>query len=728
MKKNYLILFVILIASNLPLFAQFGAQPDEGGIPSDPGGEGGGWTFSCECIYPSTFNDIWFYYSQIAKAERDSWLRHQENNLKEEIENRLNRNFENFRDAQFNLFKDYRTVQEADQTIQRYRQNLQNGMDKLSFDLQKTNAKYQLLKLRKADLIRISRGLPALYDFNDITYNNKRIMSLDYAEINHQEYLSGEDYFFKFSKFEALYVRDNRADIVGLNGLLADNISNRMVKHYNKVGDYEDRIRLMTGYMVDHFYPLPSPVTNIINNAYGYYNYDSVLDGMARNNDLPYKFYKEEIVSPSEIKLTYVVNDMGENASAFINQNADLKSELRDYLEHSNFNGSSIAKSKELFQSYIDGTMEFGYPFTQHQSFEGHEYDRPERYAILRLYQQSASSGYRGYSDLLEEFSLAATDYASEGKGIRSLIKAGGKTIPSDLTDKMLGKLFDFYGSGDFYMINLSPYGKANIEDWDRGPYGWKWLEDPFYIDGLKVVANGGRMDFYNKIILGKDFQNNPCLNGVYNSLNTSVIAKDYLNKFNIAKPVANLKFTLGVDNTYPTANAVTYNPVNYVIEIKFNPNNLKRPKTSIARTFIHEIIHAEMYRKLLSLAKDSSIPWSENFINSIKNDFPGLNDYYTRWYYNVPNGQYPSDPQHQLMAEHYRKTITDFLIQFDTAVTTRQAKDLAWEGLMGSGIINNITGLPSQPTEAWKKIEKTERLRILASNKKFNSSNQNCK
>jgi hypothetical protein len=46
--------------------------------------------------------------------------------------------------------------------------------------------------------------------------------------------------------------------------------------------------------------------------------------------------------------------------------------------------------------------------------------------------------------------------------------------------------------------------------------------------------------------------------------------------------------------------------------------------------------LHAEIYRKLLSLAKQGNIPWSADFITSIKNDYPGLTDYYTRYEYNV--------------------------------------------------------------------------------------------
>jgi hypothetical protein len=46
-----------------------------------------------------------------------------------------------------------------------------------------------------------------------------------------------------------------------------------------------------------------------------------------------------------------------------------------------------------------------------------------------------------------------------------------------------------------------------------------------------------------------------------------------------------NLKLSVGIDPKYPNATAATYEPVNSLFEIKFNPNKLD---TSI-RTFMHE-------------------------------------------------------------------------------------------------------------------------------------------
>jgi len=162
------------------------------------------------------------------------------------------------------------------------------------------------------------------------------------------------------------------------------------------------------------------------------------------------------------------------------------------------------------------------------------------------------------------------------------------------------------------------------------------------------------------------------------------------------------------------------------MIEIMFNPNNLGRPETSIARTFMHEMIHAEIYRKLLSMAKQGEIPWSEAFIESLRNDFPGLQDYYTRWWLNT-NGQSPTGAQHEMMAQHYRDIISDFLMQFDSNLSQGEADAIAWVGLMGSGQIDNSTGLPSNPTVAWGNLGQQERIAILNLITSYNNNNLNC-
>lgn len=236
-----------------------------------------------------------------------------------------------------------------------------------------------------------------------------------------------------------------------------------------------------------------------------------------------------------------------------------------------------------------------------------------------------------------------------------------------------------------------------------------------------------GEIDFAYRVIVDKSLKDNPCLNGVYTKLGKAPIFQSYLKKFDRNFSVANLNLSVGVDPNYPNASAVTYEPINSVIEIKFNPNFLNSPPLNIARTFFHEILHAEMYRKLLSLSPGGNITWSASFIESIKDDYPGITDYYTRYLYNVPAGQSPSNAQHELMAQHSRDIIIKVLKQYDNTQTEEVYNALAWIGLMGTGNINNTTGLPPQPTVAWGNVAPAMRLQILATFYNFYNTNPPC-
>jgi len=53
----------------------------------------------------------------------------------------------------------------------------------------------------------------------------------------------------------------------------------------------------------------------------------------------------------------------------------------------------------------------------------------------------------------------------------------------------------------------------------------------------------------------------------------------------------------------------------------------------------MHEMIHAEMYRKLLSIAGQPQIQFNVNQLNQLRNDYPGLYDYYMRYEFNILPG-----------------------------------------------------------------------------------------
>ena len=235
-------------------------------------------------------------------------------------------------------------------------------------------------------------------------------------------------------------------------------------------------------------------------------------------------------------------------------------------------------------------------------------------------------------------------------------------------------------GLNDFPGIEENGNGGPDTGmSWDYGP-------------GEDVAPKNDEENVEDQIVIDTTFVNNPCLIAIYEQMGGAATFKDHLKDFDGDFSIADLNFTVGVHPDFPSASAVTNPPDNYMIEIMFNPNQLDRPILDVARTMIHELIHVEIYRKLLSLSQQGSIPWSEDFIHSIRNNYPGLYDYYMRYYYDIPEGVPPGDPQHQLMAQHYRDVIEQALREFDDSQTDEIYAALAWTGLKNTVAWNNLS------------------------------------
>lgn len=138
-------------------------------------------------------------------------------------------------------------------------------------------------------------------------------------------------------------------------------------------------------------------------------------------------------------------------------------------------------------------------------------------------------------------------------------------------------------------------------------------------------------------------------------------------------------------------------------------------------------MIHAEIYRKLLILSKKGEIPWSSDFIESIKNNEREIAHYYMMYKYEIPIGGSPSEPQHEYMATLMRETIIKVMRQYDNTQTEEVYKALSCVGLMGGGEPDETTGLPPQPTAAWVATPQAERVRILEIYKNFIKNNPKC-
>ncbi len=201
-----------------------------------------------------------------------------------------------------------------------------------------------------------------------------------------------------------------------------------------------------------------------------------------------------------------------------------------------------------------------------------------------------------------------------------------------------------------------------------------------FVVKAINALNDSGEVDFEDQII-NKLTGKAKCVYGKLKS--SSITFKDMIKKFDGEFPVSHLNLImedLGTTRGETRAPDGAGNSPDYVITVALNSNsNIHginyRPNLMSAKTIAHEVIHAEMYRKILSVLNNGgniSGVTIQDVLNNIKS-FPGIYDYYRRhrnW-------------QHQQMATHYRQTIADILKGFDNNQHPNQFYlDVAWEGL----------------------------------------------
>jgi hypothetical protein len=696
----------------------------------------------CYCHFEFDYYELIDYYAILAEAQRQAWLNERELEFKEEIESRINQQFSSFDQAQKEFFKRRFASYGAAPYYQAQSNEFVVESKELTLQRDITFPRYKALELRYNDLLENGQ-YDAEYDFGAIQYYGQQFESHSLSYIISSKSNRLDQYNENQFPLSNLYLRSDKLLYVKNNKLLEDYIAGRFVNHYNQHNSV-DQVELMSKYLIlDNVFPpyaLPQWGPATYNMAA--YNYDSNLWTLINNANIDPDPISDPNLNPDEIIKRFAITSLDpyESGDSFISElvfsDTNLTQKTGNYLDYHSFRAESLGLAKEFFTKMLNN-QNFSRPtaFYRGTSVGRQTEDRETRIFNASLTTAASDADFARFTDVIAAFAENPENYKYEGYIMRQMITSNYLNIPSVLSNEDLGRLFDFQTNSSYLTIRFSndvDYGGLFHRD---GEYGWDLFEDPFKIAALDEMARGGYADFNKDIMTTKAFRENPCLNSIFESLDNISIASSFLNKFSGDSPVARLKLSTGVDSTSPSASAVTYNPVNYVIEIKFNTNNLNRSKTSVARTFIHELIHAEMFRKLLSVAQQPEIPWTKAFIESIRNDYEGISDYYLRWYFNLPEGQGPSDPQHQLMAQHKIDVIKNFLMEFDPFLTENEAEALSWDGLMITRLPNQTpdfnpqTGLFDNAVnnEAWKLLSPSERISIRNTIINYENTHPDC-
>ncbi|KAB1159378.1 hypothetical protein F7018_03440 [Tenacibaculum aiptasiae] len=163
----------------------------------------------------------------------------------------------------------------------------------------------------------------------------------------------------------------------------------------------------------------------------------------------------------------------------------------------------------------------------------------------------------------------------------------------------------------------------------------------------------------------------------VYDKLKNNNLVKKTLQKFDGTNSLINLKLTMSNLKSGISGETKYGDIITIILDINEMKNT---PSLWGAHTIIHEMIHADIYRKVYITGGILYTPPNTYTLNGSESDFPTLFNYYDN---------YPKNPHHNYMADYYRVAMKKALKEYATAIgktyPDQLYKYLAWAGLEGT-------------------------------------------
>ncbi|AQX06128.1 hypothetical protein ATB99_16400 [Elizabethkingia meningoseptica] len=232
------------------------------------------------------------------------------------------------------------------------------------------------------------------------------------------------------------------------------------------------------------------------------------------------------------------------------------------------------------------------------------------------------------------------------------------------------------------------------------------------YVDSENIKNNSGGgapspgpFDEWMKNHINEgNLKDNKCANAVYQTLKSRAgLFYNLLGNFKGESSVLNLSFNVKYIPSEPgtliTGQTYTEQIQNGYVRIDINTEALGSTALGIAKTFIHEMIHAKMFYDLVNAGWDGIKDIKE--INPVS--LPTLLRAYQEYKY-----EKGEDAQHKFMSEYYIPKIGRALAQFDGHEQNSSVyENLAWTGL--------------QRRQAYEALSKAKRDKITEANNNFN-------
>lgn len=182
-------------------------------------------------------------------------------------------------------------------------------------------------------------------------------------------------------------------------------------------------------------------------------------------------------------------------------------------------------------------------------------------------------------------------------------------------------------------------------------------------------------------------FKNNKRLNCIYNKIKSIGGFQKILSKFDSKFSTKNLIFDVG-ETYFNNSLAETDVVDNSTIKITFNEKYIDEfSNVYLAETFMHEALHAEIYRILYEyLKKDPNATYTERELKEYltKRKYHKLWDYFSKYGF--------KKFQHEYMADYKVEIMSSFLLEYDNSLTKEQIESYVWKGLKSTEAWKNLT------------------------------------
>lgn len=726
MKNNYFTYLLVLLSATS--IAQIHQLPSSTGSKVKPrpifgkpavptSGE------ECFCFEFHTDPNAWLNaYDALINSQYEQFFAFQRDAIKEEIEQRLNVDFPNYEQAVKELFRSEATYGFENNYINNLSDPMPSQIEEaLSIGQQSLDiaALFQQVRLNNASV-----------NFEGLQYDGLLLDDMSVAQAINLQNNFGAESSVLWTELSDLSATFNTLGAINFNNHLANYLANQMYLHHKAYPDYQE-IQQISAYLIYYANTnAPGPYNNTpgLFDDLDYYTdgaFDSlsngIIDQLLSTHNVGSSYPDFEYNSNlDELKYIYATSsgNLGEIAYSVLEDFPSLIPVSADFMQSENYSSFSVHNVENILENFQSGDRLLPWAHTYGENISGQSLDRPDRIFYMQWDNDGISAGYNTISHLLEGLSNIPNNF-DDGISIKSFIQQNvpGLGLPNDID---YGLLFDFDYTAGGISIEFSPYALEHIigdlEHFD-GAYGWDLFIDPFKVEALIALSNSGFVSFEDQVInnmTGKAL----C---IYNMLkDNSTSFKNMIKKFDGEFPVSHLTF--GINNNLPSDNyGITKPPTNFNTIIEMSNTQLANiSDLGGAVAFVHEVIHAEIFRKMLSAAQLGNLdPVNMTqdeqvaYVLSLRENFPGIYDYYIDRYQPTWN--------HNLMAQHYLSTIADAIEEFDDFELNRQVyEDISWAGLRELEDLNNSI--------AWDNLEEQDKSRILQnlSNYFFDGAN-NC-